>query len=152
MKTCLLLWSTALVYLQSGHAHWQVLRRRMGWIQFSRCSDVDWHDLQVHSVTAAHCHCGWRGCWYCNSISLRRKALEQQGTFDFNAQLGVNLVNSGISCTATQVDRPADYLAPREARDEIVFLFIVHMLLVKFNVRWKPFFLNFQSTARKMCG
>ena len=79
--------------------------------------------------------------------------MEQQGTFDFNAQLGVNLVNSGISCTATQVDRPADYLAPRAARDEIVFfLFMVHMLLVKFDVRCKPVFINFLSTARKMCG
>ena len=77
--------------------------------------------------------------------------MEQQGTFDFNAQLGVNFVNSGISCTATQVDRPADYLAPRATRDEIVLIFMVHMLLVKFDVRGKPVFLNFLSTARKIC-
>lgn len=77
--------------------------------------------------------------------------MEQQGTFDFNAQLGVNFVNSGISCTSTQVDRPADYLASRAARDEIVFLFMVHMLLVKFDVSCKPVFINFLSIARKMC-
>lgn len=47
----------------------------------------------------------------------------------------MNFVNSGISCIATQVDRPADYLAPRVARDEIAFIFMVHMLLVKFDVR-----------------
>ena len=77
--------------------------------------------------------------------------MEQQGTFDFNAQLGVSFVNSGISCTATQVDTPADYLAPSVARVEIVFILMVHMLLVKFYVRLKPVFLNFLSTARKKC-
>ena len=75
--------------------------------------------------------------------------MEQQGTFDFNPQLGVNCVNSGISCTATQGDTPGDYLAPRVARDKIVFFFIfmMHMLLAKFDVRLKPVFLNFLSSA-----
>ena len=76
--------------------------------EYTRYRDVDCYGFQVHRGIAAHCHCGWLRCWFCNSISLRRKALEQQGTFNFNAQVGVNFVYSGISCPAAQVDTPAD--------------------------------------------
>ena len=135
--------------LKSGHTRWQVTRRRRGWIQFSRSSELVWHDFQVHSGIAAHCHSRWLGRWYCNSISPKRRTLEQQGTFDFNAQLGMNFADSGIPCTATQIDTPADHPAPRVARDEIAFIFLVHMLLVKFDVRLKPVFRNFLSTVWK---
>ena len=135
--------------LQSEHTHWQVTRWRRGRIHFIRCRDVDWHGFQVHSGIAAHCHCGWLRCWFCNSISLRRKALEQQGTFNFSAQVGVSFVYSGISCTATQVDTPADQLVPRLARDEIAVILIVHVLLVRFDFRWKTVFLNFLSSVGK---
>ena len=61
--------------------------------------------------------------------------MEQQGTFDFNPQLGVNCVNSGISCTATQGDTPGDYLAPRVARDKIVFFFYIYDAYVAGKIR-----------------
>ena len=61
--------------------------------------------------------------------------MEQQGTFHFNAQVGLNFGYSCISCTATQVDTPADHLVPRVARDEIAVIFMVHVLLVKLDVR-----------------
>ena len=61
--------------------------------------------------------------------------MEQLGKFDFNAQVGLNFVYSDILCTAKQVDTPADYLVPRVAREEIAVIFIVHVLLIKFDVR-----------------
>lgn len=75
--------------------------------------------------------------------------MEQQGTFDFNAQLGVNFVNSGISCTATQVDRPADYLAPRAARDEIVFFIYGAYVAGKIRCQMQAGFHKFSINCQK---